>query len=110
MFKKFNHLAIGGCILRELTVGHGQHAVRPLVAYGVELAVQLAHGDALGVDDLVLDTELLHLSAVLQVAQHAGEDLEAHAFAAQERAADHEAVAHQHHFVNLLREWFKFLL
>ena len=38
---------------RSLTVG-------PLVRHGVKAAVQLAHGDGLGVDDLVLDGVLRH--------------------------------------------------
>lgn len=57
---KEDPLAVVRCGQRLLAVGDGQHAVRPLVADGVEAAVQLAHGDGLGVEDAVPHSVLVH--------------------------------------------------
>lgn len=57
---KDDPLAVVRCGQRLLAVGDGQHAVRPLVADGVEAAVQLAHGDGLGVEDAVPHSVLVH--------------------------------------------------
>lgn len=43
-----------------IPVGGGQDTIRPLMADGIEAAIQLAHGDGLGVDDAVVHCKLLH--------------------------------------------------
>lgn len=47
-----------GC--RKRSVVHRQHTIRPLVRDWVELAVQLAHGDGLGVQHNYLHLVLIH--------------------------------------------------
>ena len=57
-------LAVGRLRHGEGAERHGQHTVRPFVRHSVELPVQLAHRDRLGVDHRVL-----HLS-IIAAARH----------------------------------------
>ena len=57
-------LAIWSLGRGEGPVGHGQDAVRPLVRDGVKGAIELAHGDGLGVENG--DDDLLFIIQPLQ--------------------------------------------
>mmetsp|Transcript_13252 Transcript_13252/g.37454 ORF Transcript_13252/g.37454 Transcript_13252/m.37454 type:complete len:371 (-) Transcript_13252:638-1750(-) len=93
-------LANGRSLPGKVTELHGKHPIGPLLADRVVLAVQLAHGDGLGVDG---DVAGLKLAKVVpahgsqRVCQHPdGTGLHAKGVPYQ-----HEAVAHHHHLVQL---------
>ena len=67
----------------------------------VKAAIQLTHGDGLGVDDAVHCAELVKRSRHLQVTQGVGQHLVAHRLTAQRLSHDHQTVTHQDHLIHL---------
>ena len=67
----------------------------------VEAAVQLTHGDGLGIDDAVHGAELVKGASSLKIAQGISQHLVAHRFAAQRLPHDHQTVTHQDHLIHL---------
>ena len=67
----------------------------------VELAVELTHGDGLGVYDEILDTPLVHQIGQFEVAECVGEDLVGHRLASHWLTHYHETVPHKDHLIHL---------
>lgn len=86
----------------ECSVGHRQDTVAPLVRRGIELAIQLAHRDGLGIDDGDLHAMLVHQLPVLQETETVRQHSISRGLATEWQSDDHKAVAHDHHLVDLL--------
>ena len=78
-----------------------EHAILPLVRRGVEIAVQLAHGDRLGVQNHVLDL-LVSVRASLREPGHRGRQRAVvHRLTAAGWTHEHQPVTNQGHLVHL---------
>ena len=67
----------------------------------VKAAVQLTHGDGLGIDDAVYSAELVKGASCLKIAQGISQHLVAHRLATQRFPHDHQTVTHQDHLIHL---------
>ena len=78
----------------RLTIG-------PLMGDRVKAAVQLTHGDGLGIDDAVHGAELVKGASCLKIAQGISQHLVAHRLATQRFSHNHQTVTHQDHLIHL---------
>ena len=67
----------------------------------VKAAVQLTHGDGLGIDDAVHGAELVKGASCLKIAQGISQHLVAHCLATQRFPHNHQTVTHQDHLIHL---------
>eukprot|EP00976_Prorocentrum_cordatum_P087389 1186881-Prorocentrum_minimum.AAC.1 len=96
-------LAVRGGVGRSVAEEHRQHTVGPLVADHVKLAVELPHGDGLGVE--AEDLHCLHDGPRdprrLHVRQRAGQHAVTAGLPREGLTHDHKAVAHHNHLKQL---------
>ena len=88
-------------VLRAVAVDDREDAVGPLVRHRVELAVELAHRDRLGVEHGWHLAYALVLPLLVQQRERRGERAVARGLAREGQPDDHEAVAHEDHLVEL---------
>jgi hypothetical protein len=63
-------LPVRAGVARCIAEQHRQHPICPLLGYCILLAIQLAHADALGVEDIHLGVELVVQPCCMQVCMH----------------------------------------
>ena len=94
-------LPIWGCVPRSVSEEHGKNTIRPLLGHGVILAVQLAHGDTLRVQNVVFCLLLPEQALLMQICQGSRQNFVGRGLHTKALSHNHETVPDDDHLIEL---------